>query len=343
MISILFIVASLVLALPSNAVLLTHRDYAVSFTSWMSAGHRTYSADELMSKFAVFKANHYYVSRHNEEFSAGRKTFELGMNDNADLTLSEYRRKLGLRAISPPSESGLNLGASLHGNNTVKSSGGKDWRGTPFLGPVKNQQSCGSCWSFSSTAVLQSAWAIKNGTLETFSEQQLIDCVNNGESTCDLGGVIQESWDYVIGGARPMTEDAYPYTATSGGGCKYDADKASAAVFSHAVNIPQDDEEALARAVDTVPAVAVAIDASTQDFQLYKSGVFVSDQCGNKFENLDHAVTVVGYGTDEASGQDYWIVQNSWDVTYGEGGYIRMARNKDNMCGIAKDASYVVA
>jgi len=342
MLSHLIFVAAVLLS-ASNASLLSHGEYAATFSSWMAAGHRAYSADELMSKFAVFKANHYYVQRHNEEFKAGRKTFELGMNGNADLSPTEYRKKLGLRSVRAPTEAGLTLGKSLHGNSSTTSSGGKDWRGTPFLGPVKNQGHCGSCWSFSSTAVLQSAWAVKSGSLESFSEQQLVDCVNNGESTCDLGGVIAESWEYVLGGARPMTETEYPYTGESGGGCKYDAEKASAAVFKQAVNIPQDDEVALAKALDTVPAIAVAIDASTQDFQLYQSGVFTSDECKNGFENLDHAVTVVGYGTDAGTGEDYWIVQNSWDVSYGEGGYIRMARNHNNMCGVAKDASYVLA
>lgn len=347
MISNLLFVAALLLS-TANGALLSHREYAATFTSWMAAGHRTYTADELMDKFAVFKANHYYVMRHNEEFKAGRKTFELGLNDNADLTLTEYRKKLGLRSVKTPTEAGLTLGKHLYGNSTGNgtlgaSAGGKDWRGSQYLGPVKNQGHCGSCWSFGSTAVLQSAWAMKSGKLETFSEQQLVDCVNNGESTCDVGGIIAESWEYVLNGNRPMTETNYPYTGASGGGCKYDASLASEAKFTQAVNIPQDDEGAMARAIDSVPAIAVAIDASSKDFQLYQSGVYTSSECGNEFENLDHAVTVVGYGTDSETGQDYWVVQNSWGESYGEGGYIRMARNKNNMCGIAKDASYVLA
>merc|ERR1711956_192312 len=61
-------------------------------------------------------------------------------------------------------------------------------------------------------------------------------------------------------------------------------------------------------------------------------GVFDGcDYNGNMVVN--HAVTLVGYGTDAAEG-DFWLVKNSWGSSWGEGGYIRLRRQSTTQCAI---------
>jgi C1A family cysteine protease len=82
-------------------------------------------------------------------------------------------------------------------------------------------------------------------------------------------------------------------------------------------------------ALDTQP-LAVSIEADKMVFQTYSSGVLNSTKCGT---NLDHAVLAVGYGTE--NGQNYWLVKNSWNTTWGDQGYIKLAVvDGKGICGV---------
>merc|ERR1712173_288140 len=88
-----------------------------------------------------------------------------------------------------------------------------------------------------------------------------------------------------------------------------------------------------------VGVLTIAIDAGALGFQLYSGGVYSSTTCSST--RLNHAVTLVGYGR-YLDGQNYWEVKNSWGTGWGMGGYILMARDQGNMCGVATDTQYAI-
>jgi len=224
----------------------------------------------------------------------------------------------------------------------IKAPDSVDWRKEGAVTPVKNQGQCGSCWAFSTTGSLEGAHFRLTNKLVSLSEQQLVDCSAKFHNDGCNGGLMDNAFDYIksIGGLD--TEEEYPYHAKQ---AKCHFNKAHvAATCTGYVDVKSGDEDALRDAVATVGPVSIAIDATEDKFMLYKDGVFVDDGCSNGDEDLDHGVLVVGYGNDattmKGDSMDYWIVKNSWGPEWGEAGYIRMARNLKNMCGVATKASY---
>uniref|UniRef100_A0A1I8H017 Cathepsin L n=2 Tax=Macrostomum lignano TaxID=282301 RepID=A0A1I8H017_9PLAT len=291
------------------------------------------NAREDYKRMMIFVRNLFRIEEHNKAADLGLKTYRLGVNPYADLSHEEFRkvmngykrpaknfRRGGIAYVSPAALTALP--ASV------------DWRDKGAVTPVKDQGQCGSCWAFSTTGSLEGQHYRKTGKLVSLSEQQLVDCSGSyGNQGCN-GGLMDSAFKY-IKKSGIETESNYPYKAEEES-CEFNKTEVVANCTGF-VDIPVGNEDKLQEAVANVGPVSVAIDASHPSFQLYKSGVYNEPDCSP--ENLDHGVLVVGYGTSSA-GADYWIVKNSWNVHWGEKGFIRMSRNKDNQCGIASSASY---
>jgi C1A family cysteine protease len=308
-----------------DAKAFTDSQYEYLFTKWVSQNNKAYSHDQFFNKFNTFKTNLDKIHSHNK----GNHSYSLAMNHLGDLSTAEFKQLLGYKGID---NSVLRSANAPHGLKHIKAADAVDWRQKSAVTPVKNQGQCGSCWAFSATGSLEGAAAVASGQLISLSEQQLMDCSTaQGNQGCN-GGLMDNAFQWVIknGGITGDKDDSYKGKQ---GSCSSSLPKrVSIKGFK---DIPVGDENSLLQAVNLGP-VSIAIEADQFVFQFYSGGVLDDKSCGTQ---LDHGVLIVGYGNDAASGKDYWTVKNSWGASWGEAGYIRLARNK-NTCGLALAASY---
>ena len=305
------------------------------FTNFQEKFSKRYSTiQELESRFAIFKNNLVGILAHNADLS---QNFTMGINQFTDLTPEEFKAQyigglkteVGSYGCKSFSSTDFNLPASI------------DWRTKGVVNSVRDQGQCGSCWAFATTANAESVWAISKGQLLDLSEEFLVDCASGAgyfNMGCN-GGQPDSAFKYMINNGQ-CTESSYPYKAgvsKTAGTCQKCA---SAGVsFSSCSDVTPKDQASLAAAVAKQP-VAIAIEADTRYFQSYSGGILDSSSCGTK---LDHAVEIVGYGTE--NGIDYWIVRNSWSNTWGEQGYVRIKKtsstNDIGICGVAAEPSFL--
>ncbi|KAF7201649.1 cathepsin L.1 [Nothobranchius furzeri] len=308
----------------------------LEFHAWKLKFGRSYSSpSEEAHRRQTWLNNRKTVLMHNILADQGMKSYRLGMTYFADMTNDEYKH-----LISRGSLRSLNSTLPRSGSTFFRMSDGNDlpttvdWRDKGYVTDVKDQKQCGSCWAFSTTGSLEGQHFKKTGKLVSLSEQQLVDCSGDyGNFGCN-GGLMDNAFKYIQANGGIDTEDSYPYEAEDGN-CRYNPNTIGATCTGY-TDITSGDEDALKEAVATIGPISVAIDASHESFQLYDSGVYDEPDCSSS--ELDHGVLAVGYGTQ--NGKDYWLVKNSWGLSWGDKGYIMMTRNKSNQCGIATASSY---
>jgi KDEL-tailed cysteine endopeptidase len=198
-----------------------------------------------------------------------------------------------------------------------------DWRSK--MNSVKNQGHCGSCWAFSAVQTIEGHHTIKTGKKQTFSEQQLVDCVYS-RTGCD-GGSHSGAQQYVQKHGL-MTQSSYPYTGTYHG-CKHSTGTAVKVTAFHSVHSKSVSQ--MKAALNKGP-ISVSVGTGTP-FHHYSSGILNDKSCPT---HTSHAIGAVGYGSN------YWIVRNSWGSSWGERGYGRLAITGDGVgiCAVQTKPDY---
>jgi len=301
----------------------------------------------LAEREVAFNENVEKIKAHNSK----NLSWRMGVNSFSDLTADEFSEMMGFDSCRKHMNETKRLREKRNTRKlpqvrNPKNAATVDWRSTNnplgkvVVTPVKNQGQCGSCWSFSTSGAVEGAWVVGGNSLVSLSEQELVSC-DKQDSACN-GGLMDYAFEYVKENGL-TSEQNYPYVSGNGQvpSCDYSKVRQKVATISSFVDVQTRSEDALENALNIGP-VAIAIEADQYAFSNYKSGVLTA-ACG---DSLDHGVLAVGYGHDDASNLDYWIVKNSWGPSWGLNGYILLERHMSSsagQCGILLQPSYPVA
>jgi len=330
---LLIVLFSLYQVLLGARVTLEENEYQDKFTTWMHTHNKAYLSVDFFLKYRVFKDNVDFVNN-------WKGSHEVGLNAYSDLTPEQFA-EIMLHPVATPTATPVTARDARHTSEQVDEEyfarqaratpTSVDWRTSGTVQAVKNQGQCGDCWAFATSGGVESITKISTGTLPSLSAQQLCDCVTDN-SGCN-GGNLQKALNYVIGTGGVNTDASYPYNAVQST-CKFNSANVGGSISGFTA-VQQGSESALQTAVATQPVI-ISIAAGLQSFQAYKSGIFNDTACGTTGSDLNHAVMMIGYGTGSTG--DYWILKNQWGTGWGMSGYMNIARNAGNRCGIASYA-----
>jgi len=282
-----------------------------TFAAYAATFGKTYNSnDEWSARQAIYEAKIVDMEAQNAKFDAGEDTWFTAVNQFTDWSDEEFVQHM---LNFEPSQSITNSSIPViedYSDSLKASVGDKQWS----VSPVKDQGSCGSCWAFGAVAGMEGSAKVKLGSSATLSEQYVMDCTSS--AACS-GGRADSAYPQLYGKAL-YTQSSYPYTARNGN-CHTGTDS-GLRISSLTRSFPKSGSDSqLASALDSNPLV-VAVGASS--WSSYGGGVY----SGSTSCSLNHQVYATGYDSSSIK------VKNSWGSSWGEGGYIRLARTSSG-CG----------
>ena len=239
-----------------------------------------------------------------------------------------------------------------------------------YSSDARNQGVCSACSAFAVTGAFEtcvqrtgSSQGISGLAPTGLSQQNLLDCGFNsfGLAGCDggksfhymqwlLGRGLKQArdWPYMDGSRRwevaENTSLSQGYSTRPGTSRCAFQEKPSVMLKNMVASWDEHTERDIENILLDGHAVVTTMEVN-QDFQFYVEGVFMSDQCQNwylghyrdyqwsELRALRHAVLIVGFGTDNETGLQFWKVKNSWGPLWGESGFFRIVKGYGH-CGI---------
>ncbi|KAK8764196.1 hypothetical protein V5799_033195 [Amblyomma americanum] len=252
----------------------------------------------------AFVLNSWKIAKHNEKYARRQITYALAVNEFADMLPGEKKNENIYKSIYDPRKRFQDHELSSPPVNISELPVKFDWRDKGAVTPVRTQGTCLATWAFSAVGAVESHNYIKTGKLVELSEQNLIDCSQDfGNLGCE-GGRVDQAFEYIIHNGGIELEQLYPFVEKTMP-CTFDRGAVGAKISKYNT-VSQGSEKQLQSVVATLGPVAVAVDASNDDFFQYDQGIYNNPLCSST--NVNYALLVVGYGT--VDGKDYWICKN---------------------------------
>jgi len=311
----------------------SRREFARFIRKFRGSRGNLRSNDEVKKRYQIFSRNVDSIKKHNKKGSS----FRMEINEFADKSLRERHLYTGLANVTNALQKrSLSKRSALQLREAAPAA--YDHRDEGHVTGVDNQEDCGSCWTYGVVYPLEGAVSILSGKdAVELSQQEILSCAyedDEARNGCN-GGWYMDGWDYVRTYGRLAYEADEPYLGVDMH-CDPDINNKPNGFAGYKVvdweRVPKGDDAALA-VFSSKHVVAVALESLGLFF--YSSGLFKDEYCETPAA-VDHAVTLVGYDTEA------WIVKNSWGETWGEKGYVRMARELQSHCGIADYAYFPI-
>ena len=314
-----------------------------AFSEFIGKYGASYSSkDEHMARFDIFQTNYRDIKSHNEKYVAGEVSYEKAVNQFADLSAEEFHaRYLSNSFVGKPALKDFDLSENLEEEHEsrphmVQASHVPehvDWYAEGKVSESVDQGGCGSCWAFTTATTLESLNAIQNrlDKVPRYSVQYLLDCddINWG---CD-GGWMADSYEFTKEHGI-VDWDAYPRGYQGRKNKCSDEAIPKSNRFRNAEGHEEDMiSNARLRELVAMNPVGVAIYSNFGCLAGYSRGIVHDRDCDCSDPDrtdVNHAVTVIGYGKSEQKGcNEYWLIKNSWGAYWGDHGHFRLCADRD--------------
>ncbi|XP_065369855.1 uncharacterized protein LOC135962049 [Calliphora vicina] len=287
----------------------------------------TYQKDYSNSHISEAYAQYYYaynkkmIEKHNALYDRGFRTYRLAINQFTDMRFIHFNALFPLATSSAVSYEKPPPAVQPAGPSY-------DPRVMGFKSKIEDQGlKCNSGWAYAAAKSIELFRAQQTGNMNpaSLSAQNFIDCAGRSQACKNQGPLAafnyltEHKMDlHLENDYRNVNHQSQPGMCTPPSGAQH----LQVETLTAYSKIKNGDDESLMAFVSAGMPVVVEFNPSSFEFMHYSDGIFQQPTA----RKGSHFMVVIGYGTDKATGLDFWLLQNSFGSTWGKEGMLQLHR-----------------